>query len=129
MASRQIIGSKGAVADFGATIDGTTTTLYGKFRNYQTSVFSLHIEYGSSGSDLEAAATFWVSNKEDPDETSDADWVQNTDLTFTNIAAAASAKEEHTVGNAAHKWYRIKLARTAGSGTASVWVHSSPMGG
>lgn len=122
--TRTIIGTE----ENGATLDGTTTEQNGKFKLYG-SQFSLHIVFASGGSDLEANIELWVSNKENPDETSDTDWVQNTtDITFTGISAAASAKEEHTVGNASHQWYRISVNRTAGSGTVTVRTHQTSTG-
>lgn len=123
----QPLGDPGPVSAKGAEIDDDPATVYSAPWSAEgASVMSVHVEFDSPGSDLEATVQLWASNKPKPDESDDSDWVQDTAVTFTGITAAASAKEIQEVGNAGSAFYRLKIERSAGSGTVSVWVNSKP---
>ncbi len=59
--------------------------------------------------------TCWISDKEQPDRTSDADWVQDSGFSPTNPAGSASAFHDD-VENTRARWKRFKYVNASGSG-------------
>ena len=106
----------------GATIDTTTNaTIYSKpFSMQLGTVGSLHFIWtGTPTSEI----TFWESNKgEKPSLADDTDWVQNTDITFTQPTANAS-KGFYNFGNSGARWMRLKVVTTVSSGTFTCWAN------
>lgn len=70
---------------------------------------------------LGATATIWASDLDKPTEADDTDWVQVTDVTLTN-PTSGGGKFAQVVGNANHKWYRLKFASPSGSGNLTVHI-------
>lgn len=110
----------------GETIDGTTTTKYAKFTPGKAENFSIDILW-ISPTTFSAAVTFWASNLDEPDETSDADWIQMEAVHgFAGLpngdpaSAGATGGDTIEVGNAGHLHYRVKVARSAGSATLKI---------
>lgn len=97
--------------------DPTGTSYSTKFSMKKGSLFSLHIINGG----LTGTLTLWVSNKTNPDESDDTDWVENTDVTFTALAGAS--KEMINAGNAAARFYRVKYVHTSGTGDLDIWAN------
>jgi hypothetical protein len=125
----QVLGSSGgAVATYGQSLDTTTNaTVYSEpWRLSAGSVCSTHIEF-AGGSSLTTVVTLWVSNKYEPDEADDDDWV-NTGVSYTGITTGTSGKEAQALGNAGFKWYRLKLATSNGTGKVSAWVELTGLG-
>jgi hypothetical protein len=125
----QVIGNNGnSVTTYGQALDTTTNaTRYSEpWRLSAGQCCSVHLEF-AGGSGLTVVPTLWVSNKYEPSETDDADWV-NTGVSFTGITAGTSGKEALSIGNAGFKWYRLKLVTSAGSGKASTWVELTDLG-
>ncbi len=72
---------------------------------------------------LTGTFTMWGSDKPNPDETSDADWVQDTGFTATNPAGApVTFAQTNLQSKAYHK--RIKYVHTSGTGTITAYVTS-----
>ena len=117
-----ILGSEGPVATFGQSLDTSTnaTIRSARFGHRNTGAYSLHVEY-AGGSSLTSVVTLWVSNKPDPDATSDSDWV-DTGITFTNITTGTSAKEVKNLVDYNYRWLRVKVVTSNGTGKVSVWV-------
>jgi hypothetical protein len=65
--------------------------------------------------------TLQVSDKPNPIETTDADWVTSTEVAVVNPAGAASQFLVSTV-NSPHMKKRLKYVNSAGSGTITGWV-------
>lgn len=108
------------------TVDNTTNaTKYSQpFSMQYGTVGSLHFEWTGTPT---STITLWESNKGEkpgmnPSTSSDADWVQNTDITFTGPAGGAS-KGLYNFGNAGARWYRVKVVTSAGSGTFTCWAN------
>lgn len=59
--------------------------------------------------------TFWYSDLDQPDETSDSDWKQDTTYTPVNPAGAAGSTGDNGTGTG-HLWYRFKYVNASGSG-------------
>ena len=86
----------------------------------RASEFSLHMVWDSTSA-LNATATLQVSNKPNPDETSDTDWVDNTDITFTDPGGADLSEFIH-VSAASGALYRVKFVNGSGTGTLTVYA-------
>ncbi len=59
--------------------------------------------------------TKWLSDKEAPILTTDADWVQDTNFAVTNPAGSASQFREEKTGVSA-RWIRYRYINASGSG-------------
>lgn len=97
----------------------STNTAYSTPWSYAT--FGLHLEWTGTPTGV---LTFWMSDKEQPDLTSDADWVQDTGFAPTNPAGSAG-KMRDDVANANARWKRIKYVNASGSGTLFGFVTSA----
>jgi len=96
-----------------------TGTVYSDYVSMKkASLFSLQIEHGA----LTGILTLWCSNKSSPDITSDADWVQNTDVTFSAVSGAGG--QFINAGNAAARYYRVKYVHTSGTGAINIWSYA-----
>lgn len=82
---------------------------------------ALHLEWTGTPT---CNVTLWVSDKENPDRTSDTDWVQDTAFATAGTLAlgGAAGKYATTSGNSKHRWKRTKSVLTAGAGTIKGWV-------
>ncbi len=102
------------------TLDTTTNAaVYSTpFSGRKGSLWSLHYVWGGTPT---SAITLWESNKVKPDQTDDTDWVQNSDVTFTN-PAADTGKIIINVGNSASLWYRLKVVTSVSTGTFDTWA-------
>lgn len=66
--------------------------------------------------------TFWVSDKPNPSETDDADWVADA-TNYTAASPAGSAdKKQHNI-TCRHAWARIKYINASGSGVLYGWAN------
>lgn len=107
-------------AQQGQAVTGTDT--------YYSNTMSLRVGSGT-GHHMEwsgtptGTLTFWVSNKPQPREDSDTDWVQITDFTITNPAGSAS-KAFYNLGNMQANRARWKYVNASGSGTLYGWATS-----
>lgn len=97
----------------------SSTTAYrsNRFSMLKGSLFSLHLEMTGT---VTGTFTLWQSNMPDADPTSDADWIENTDVTFTAVSNATD--QFHTIGNAAARWYMVKYTNATGTGSLSGWI-------
>jgi len=127
--SRFVLGSKTTGATSGAA---PNATIYSdKFSVWGAPVWSAHLVWSSAGSDLAATITLWASNYENPDPSTDTDWVQmTTDHGWDGFVsgdpdgATASAKDVADVSSSGSRWYKFKVARSAGSGLVSILVNA-----
>jgi hypothetical protein len=80
---------------------------------------------GTAGGNLQV----WYSVKPQPDRSSDADWIQDTNFGTAGSVALGGAPGKYgdNVGNAKARWWRFKLASGSGSGTLFAWVHLQRM--
>lgn len=72
-------------------------------------------EITSSGT-LAGTLTRWLTDKDDPDLSSDTDWIQDTAWVPTNPAGAAT-KTKYSFDGMKGRWFRIKFVYSGGSGT------------
>lgn len=104
------------VKDSAIAVDGTTVTGYSTaIKHRGRSAASWHVDWTGAG--LSADIKLYASNKPEPGLANDTDWVEQTDVVIAGPAVSASGKLTVNVGNANLRWYRLKFARTAGSGT------------
>lgn len=85
--------------------------------------FSYHAQV-AAGSTPVGTLTIWYSNLPNPDETSDADWVQDTGIASLDLSVVANTFVN--VGNVFCEYIRFKLTRT--SGTISLILHAKVEG-
>ena len=64
-------------------------------------------------------ATVWYSILPDPDETSDADWVQDSNITAVDLTATGNTLLN--VGNVNAEWVRLKVVRATSDG--ALWAY------
>ncbi len=101
-------------------VSATTTYYSAPFGGGDCPNWSLHFDWTGTPT---GTITLWKTNKPDPILTSDADWVQDTALTFVSPAGSAS-KGGYEVGNSGFRYYRVKYVNASGSGALSLWVHA-----
>lgn len=65
--------------------------------------------------------TLWVSDKLNPDEANDNDWVQTTETTMVNPAGSASKFRVATATSPAYR-KRLKYVNSSGSGSLFAYV-------
>lgn len=109
----------GNVTD-GVALSGAGTTYTTKFSGHWSDVFALMIQWTGT---LAGTLTLWATDKEQPDETSDNDWVQDTTFSPTNPAGSAG-KFRDNVANGVARWWRIKYVNTSGAG--SLFCYATP---
>lgn len=100
-------------------VSSTTTYYSDVFGGGNRRNWSMHFDWTGTPT---GTFTLWKSNKTKPDPASDADWVQDTAITFTQPAGSAS-KAGYEVGNSGFRFYRIKYVNASGSGAISLFVH------
>lgn len=91
-----------------------------KFGGIDFPQWSVHFEWTGTPT---ATITLWASNKDDPSEADDTDWVQDS-TSFTGPAGSAS-KGFYEIGNSSARYYRFKVVTSGGSGTFQAWVTGS----
>jgi hypothetical protein len=112
------------VKDPAIAVDGTTTTGYSTaIKHRGRAAASWQVDWTGSG--LTATIKLYASNKAEPILTSDADWVEQTDVVIAGPTASASGQSMANVGNANFRWYRLKFTRSAGSGTFVVHAETN----
>lgn len=108
--------------------DGTDATVYSdKFGVSWAEVWSTHFEWDDDSTTYAATVTLWASNKQDPSEADDTDWVQMTaNNNFDGLPAGnptgGDGKDLVDLGISGALWYRWKFARTAGSATLQAYT-------
>lgn len=76
-------------------------------------ILGIQVDWTVAGSGV-AAMTVWYSNKKDPSVSADADWKQDTTLTFTTMNGSAT-QDFYTLEPIAATWVMIKIAYTSGT--------------
>lgn len=109
------------VEAFAAVAVSSTNTYYSKpFGGGDATVCGMHFEWTGTPT---GTFTLWKSNKPNPVESTDADWIQDATVVMSNPAGSAS-KSGNEVGNAGFKKYRVKYVNASGTGNISLWVHA-----
>lgn len=100
-----------------------TDTVYSeKFAVPRSTVWSIHL-YATAASSWSAAFTLWASDKPDPSEADDTDWVQMTSshgwdgLPGGDPSSVSSFKDLADVGVSGALYYRLKAVNSAGTAT------------
>lgn len=97
----------------------STNTYYSKMWSGGDSVsYSLQVMWTGTPT---GTFTLQVSNKPNPIESTDADWVTSTEVTVVNPAGSASQFLVSTV-NSPHMKKRLKYVNASGSGTITGFV-------
>ena len=117
----QILGTPYAEQDLDSTTNATvySSTISTKYAPN----WSIHYQWTKvGGTGATSTITLWASNIREPDASDDTDWVQNTDVTFTD-PADDSGKALIEVGNSGAKHYRLKIVTASGTSTIKAFVH------
>lgn len=102
----------------GVGVSGATTYYSKVFGAKNSDGQSVHLEWTGTPT---GTFTMWCSDKPNPDETDDDDWVEDTTFTPTNPAGSAS-KMLDSGGNMKANLKRIKYVNAASSGTLFGWA-------
>lgn len=103
----------------GVDVSGTTTYYSGKISGKHADGIGLHLQWTGTPT---GTFTFWVSDKPNPSEADDSDWVSDaTNYTAANPAGSAD-KKQHNI-TCRHAWSRIKYVNASGSGTLFGYVN------
>lgn len=97
----------------------STNTYYSKMwsGNNADSV-ALHLEWSGTPT---GTFTMWFSDKPNPSEADDTDWVQDTSFSPTNPSGSASKfRDDMVIAPALRQ--RLKYVNASGSGTLKGWV-------
>lgn len=111
-------GDSAAPLTEGVEVSSTTTYYSRMISGKDTDTFALHIEWSGTPT---GTLTLWVSDKPNPDESSDTDWVQDTGWAPTNPAGAASKFHSEFTAHSSHR-KRVKYVNTSGTGTLKGWA-------
>lgn len=102
----------------GVAVSGTNTYYSKPFGGAHSDGQSIHLEWSGTPT---GTFTLWASDKPNPSETDDTDWVQDTTFSPTNPAGSAS-KMMDTTSNMKANLKRIKYVNASGSGTLKGWA-------
>ena len=108
--------------------DGTDDEVYSDiFQVEYCEVWNTHFEWTEDTATYAAAITLWASDKPNPDESDDTDWVQMTsghgfDGLPGGDPAGGDGKDMTDVSASGALWYRWKVERTTGDGTLQAYV-------
>lgn len=91
---------------------------------WSADTYGLHVEYTGT---LTGALTQWVSDKPDPDRTSDDDWIEDSAFTPTD-PAGSPGKFRDDVTNSNARWKRLKYEHSSGSGKLYAHVTGVSLG-
>lgn len=98
------------IAHDGVVVSGT---------HYSRKISPKNLAYGlqvNTTGTLTGTWTVWYSNKENPSEADDTDWVQDTSAPVTN-PAGATTKWAYDAVDFARKWARLKYVNSGGAGS------------
>lgn len=116
-AARAMAGSNGQRLQE-LVVATTSRVMKGPQRNGH---FSYHLVNGAGTAPV-GTLTIWYSNLPSPDETSDADWVQDTSIASVDLSVVANTFVN--VGNVNAEHIRFKVTRTSGTISLFLWARS-----
>lgn len=99
-------------------VNPTGTVYSSMWSGYFRDGYGLHVQYTGT---LTGTLTLWMSDKRNPSEADDSDWVQDTTFSPTNPAGAAG-KFRDDGGNAKALRKRLKYVHSSGAGTLFGYV-------
>lgn len=102
----------------GVAVTGTNTYYSLMWGGEDSPGYDLHVEWTGTPT---GTFTLQISDKPNPDETSDADWVASTEVAMTNPAGSASKFRVATLTSPAYR-KRLKYVNATGSGTLTAYV-------
>jgi hypothetical protein len=95
---------------------GDVTKYTGPIVMSRAGLWSVQIIWTSTSA-LIAAATLYRTNIANPNFDNDTDWVNDTTVAFDGVSGGGSDKEFCEIGNSGAFIYRIKFARSGGTGS------------
>lgn len=96
----------------GVAVTGTNTYYSKMFGGFNRLGYDLQVVWTGTPT---GTLTLQVSDKPNPDETTDTDWVTTTETTMTNPAGSAAQFRVAFLTSPGHK--RLKYVNSSGSGT------------
>lgn len=124
--------SGGKIYDAVTTDDSSGAVYSDAFMVAKGEVLSMHIELDDDSTTYAGTIQLWASNKPNPDESSDSDWVEMVaahgwdgfpGLAGTpNFTASGDQKDFVDLSGSGALWYRLEVTRSAGSGTLDCWI-------
>lgn len=106
-----------APATDGTAVTGTNTYYSKMFGGFGAIGYDLMVKWTGTPT---GTLTLQVSDKPNPDETNDNDWVTTTETAMTNPAGSASAFRVATITSPGKK--RLKYVNASGSGSMYAYV-------
>lgn len=117
---------KDGVVGAGQPVTGTETH-YSKSILIDGKPASWHLQWTETVATLAGAFTCWYSNKPEPNEANDTDWVQDT--AFPAPTVSGSGKAFISAAGVCGRKVRLKYINSTGSGTLLGWSHVGSGGG
>lgn len=102
----------------GVAVSGTTTYYSKMWTGLDSYGYDLQVAWTGTPT---GTFTLQVSDKPNPVETTDADWVTSTEVTVVNPAGSASQFRVATVASPAYR-KRLKYVNATGTGTITGYV-------
>lgn len=112
-----IFGTPGYPSDTFVTLSGTQ---YSKKFSPST-VWSVQLQWTGTPA---GTVTLWKSNKLNPSEANDDDWVQDTG--YSQVYGGAVGKSSEEISSSGARWYRFKSVLSGSAGTLAGWVNDKP---
>lgn len=110
-------GDHNAPKTNGVAVSSTTTYYSKMWGGFGSDAYDLQVVWTGTPT---GTLTLQVSDKPNPDESSDTDWVTTTETTMTNPAGSASSFRVAKDVSPGHK--RLKYVNASGSGTLYAYV-------
>lgn len=107
----------GSATRDGVAVSGTDTYYSKMWGGFGSDEYDLHVEWTGTPT---GTLTLQVSDKPNPDETDDGDWVTTTEAAMTNPAGSASAFRVADDVSPGKK--RLKYVNASGSGVLYAYV-------
>ena len=128
MSRKQVYNTDRAVQVMHDLVSSSAAVYSDKFGVSWAEVWSTHFEWDDDSTTYAAVVTLWASNKQNPNEANDADWVNLVaahgydGLPGAGITASGDGKDMVDVSASGALWYRWKVARSAGTATLQAYV-------
>lgn len=98
---------------------GSNATVYSELLSFEK-MSALGAQFFWTGTPT-STLTFQTTDKEDPDETTDDDW-HDESVTFPSQPAGSASDTKVHLENIRARWARFKVATSGGSGTMEIFA-------
>ncbi len=122
-----MLGTEQVAVDLASSVASAATIYSRKFSVIACEVWNSHFEWDDAAANYASAITLWASNKPNPSEDTDTDWVQMTSgHGYSGLPggdpAGGDGKDMVDVSASGALWYRWKIVSSAGAAVVQIYV-------